>query len=130
MHTRPVHTAYLCAAVLALPAFTAAAQEQPTHAAIQHISAEHHVYTADTSVDHAAAAKRFQQEADRYEKQAAGHEREASEFLRLAPRAPKGTNYPLMAKHCARLARQLRAAAAEAREIANMESGAAAATGK
>lgn len=130
MFTRPAQTAYVCAALLALPAFTAMAQEQPTQAGTPPAAIAQRADTPDIEIDHVAAAKRFQQEAERYEKEAAKHEHEAAEYRRLAPRAPKGANYPEMAKHCDRLAQKLKAAAAEARAIAEMHGAAATVIGK
>lgn len=110
----------LTVALLAVASISAGAQEQTTtHMETHHVAVEHQVDTPDTSLEHEDSAQRLQQEADQLEKQAADHEQTAAEY-RKRHANPKGANYAAMAKHCDRLAQNLKASAAEAREMARL----------
>ena len=116
---KPLHVLSLGAASLALASMGAIAQDQPTHVEITHIALEHHADAPDTSAGHRAVATRLQQEADAYDKEAAGHEKDAATYRQRARLLPKA-NYASLADHCDRLARSLKASAAEAREVAQL----------
>lgn len=93
------------------------AQQQPTEAQTHPAAAEQPLDKAALKAQQLADAQRYRQEAEQYEKQAAKHEREAAEYRRRAPAAPKGANFPEIARHCDRLAQNLKAAAAQARDM-------------
>lgn len=99
-------------AISSLPASAKQASSEEPAAAAQTQSAE-------SSAEHRAAAKRFQDEAVQFEKQAAEHERMATEYRQRAHALPK-YNYATLAEHCDRLAKDLKAAASEARETAKL----------
>ena len=102
--------------VLTLTSVAATAQ-QPTAKESQAVAAE-------SSAEHKAAAQRFQDEAAQFEKQAAEHEQMAADYRKRARALPK-YNYAALADHCDRLAKDLKAAAANARETAKLHEAAA-----
>ena len=77
------------------------------------------VEKATTSADHAAVAKRYEEQAADYEKQAAEHEKLAAQY-RKGPRNPKWNNYADLAVHCDNQAKRMKEAAADAREMAQL----------
>lgn len=106
-------------ASLALVSMGAIAQDQPTHVEITHVAVEHHADTPDTSAGHSEVATRLRQEADAYDKEAAEHEKDAVTYRQSARLLPKA-NHANLADHCDRLAKSLKASAAEAREVAQL----------
>jgi len=123
------HLAALGAALLALAALGAAAQEKeqqkepsmPMHEhRMQHdVTILHLVETAQTAADHEAVAKRFEAEAANFDQQAQHHERLAKRYRGGLGVGPKG-NAQSLAKHCDNLVKNLKASAADAREMAQL----------
>lgn len=74
---------------------------------------------AHSMSDHAAMAQRFEAEAARFDREAAEHETMARNY-----RAGAGTkgNSASLARHCERIAKNLRDSAASAREMSKMQS--------
>ncbi len=104
--------------ILALTSAAATAQ-QPVPEESHALAAENRESAAESSAEHKAAAQRFQDEAAQFEKQAAEHEQMAADYRKRARALPK-YNYAALAEHCDRLAKNLKAAAAEARETAKL----------
>ncbi len=78
---------------------------------------------ASTPADHKAMAQRFDEEASQLDKQAAEHEQLATQYKQHPnPNALKsaGVNTTVMAEHCDRIAKSLKASASEAREMASL----------
>lgn len=108
MLTRTIQTAFLAVVLLAGAPFSAMAQESTTH-----------VDVADTGAEHHAAAERYESQARDFDKQVAEHVQMGIEYRKRARAQPK-MNYVVLAEHCDRLAKNLKAAAAEARELAHL----------
>lgn len=121
MLTRSLHAALLAAALLAVPPLGSTAEETPAQT-MEHqhdVTILHLVETAQTSADHEAIAKRFEDEATQLDKQAAQHERLAKQYHRGQGVPPKG-NAAGLANHCDRLTKNLKASATDARAMAQL----------
>ena len=118
MSTRAAQTVAIAAAVIAAASLSATAQDT-THVETHHVAVEHQVAAAATDAEHEAAAQRFEEEATDFDKQAAEHEKMGPQYRQLARLNRKAT-YAALADHCDRLSTNLRAAAAEAREMARL----------
>lgn len=77
------------------------------------------VIADQSTTDHEALAKRFDDEAAQFEKEAAEHEHLAKNYRSGIGVGPKG-NATSLASHCDRIAKSLKASAADAREMARM----------
>lgn len=121
MLMRYLHAATVTAALLALASLSTAAEEKPMQMQMeQHdITIVHMVETAQTKADHEAIAKRFEEEAAEFDKQAAEHQRLADHYHKGMGAGPKG-NPGLLANHCDNLVKNFKASAADAREMANL----------
>ena len=127
MQTRSIYVAAVAAVLFGVASIGEAADEKPMQT-MEHqydISITHLVETAQTAKDHEAVAKRFEDDALAYEKQAAEHARLAAQY-RKAPSNPKwNNNAAVLATHCDHLAATLKAAAADARDMAELHHGVA-----
>lgn len=117
-----ISAATLAASLLAAISFSATAADdkimQSEHAQRGDVALEHMIDTAKGRADYEAIAKRFEDEAIQLEKQATEHDRIASK-VRGEPKSTKFSyDRGALAAHCDTLAKDLRAAAKEAREIA------------
>lgn len=120
MLMRFLHTATVAAALLALASLGTAAEEMPMHTMEHHdVTITHLVETAQTKADHEAVAKRFEEEAAQFDKKAAEHQRLADQYHKGMGVGPK-TNAASLANHCDNLVKNLKASAADAREMANL----------
>ena len=85
-----------------------------------HESGSHgHNDSASAVEDHEAMAIEFEAEASQFEQQAAQHDRLAKKYRTGSGGAPKG-NSASMAAHCERIAKNLKAAATDARAMTRM----------
>jgi hypothetical protein len=118
MLTRSFQVFALPVALIASASFSATAQDHTMPAQPYRVATEHGIEALPSEADHEAAAERFEAEAAEFEKQAAEHDRITAQYhqSRSNPRA----YYQSLAEHCDRLAKNLRAAAAEAREMAHL----------
>lgn len=118
------HAAIAAVALLGAASLGIAADNPPMHMMDHHdVTILHLVETATTTADHEAVAKRFEEEATQFDKQAAEHEQLAAQYRNHPnPWANKsaGVNTTEMAAHCERIAKSLKASAAEAREMAQL----------
>lgn len=117
--------AALAAVALLGAASLGIAADNPPMPMMEHhdVTIRHLVETAKTSADHEAVAKRFEEEAAQFDKQAAEHEQLAAQYrAHPNPWANKsaGVNTPVMAAHCERIAKSLKASAVEARDMAQL----------
>jgi hypothetical protein len=121
MLTRKVPVIALAAALLAIVSMSPAAQEKPMQGmhGMPHMSIDQQVEMAKSKEDHEAVAKRFEDEANELDKQAAGHERLAKRYRGGMGVGPK-TNAASLANHCDSFVKNLRASATEAREMARL----------
>jgi hypothetical protein len=118
MLTRSIRAFALPVALLAFASLPAAAQDHTMPAQPYRVAAQHGIESPPSEADHEAAAQRFEAEAADFEKQAAEHDRITAEYQQ-SPSNPHAY-YQSLADHCNRLAKNLRAAAAEAREMARL----------
>lgn len=118
------HAALAAAALLGAASLGMAADNPPMPKMEHHdVTILHLVETATTTADHAGVAKRFEEEAAQFDKQAAEHEHLAAQYRHHPnPWAKKsaGVNTTVMAAHCERIAKSLRASAADARDMAQL----------
>ena len=133
MTTHHFRLAALSAALLALGTLGAVAQdkeqpkEQPKEQSMpvhehrmQHdVTILHLVETAQTTADHEAVAKRFEEEAAKFDKDAAHHERLGKHYRKGLGVGPKG-NADSLARHCDNLVKNFKASATDAREMAQL----------
>jgi len=103
--------------LLAVTSFSVAAQEHATLARPYRVAAEQGK-APPSEIDHEAAAQRFEAEAAEFEKQAAEHDQMTAQYHQS--RSNPHAYYQSLAAHCDRIAKNLRAAAAEAREMARL----------
>lgn len=120
MLMRRVKAATAIAALLAAVSFSAAAENQPTHATEHHeLTITHLVETAQTRADHEAVAKLYDEEAAQLDRKAADHRRLASHYHKGLGIHQKASSASL-AKHCDNLVENYQASAADLREMANL----------
>lgn len=120
MLTRQVLGAALVTATLfSIPSAGAYAEEKPAPVIQQHdITILHLVETAQTRQDHEAVARRFDEAAAQFDEQASYHEQIAKTYRSAKSGGHHG--YTAMAQRCDSLAKNLKASAADARELANL----------
>ena len=118
MSSRTLQIGAIAAAALAVASFSATAQETTTPMETHQMAAEHKE-AGQSYGEHEAAALRFENEAKVFDRQVAEHEQMATEYRKLARLNPK-SNYASLANHCDRLAKNLEAAAEQAREMARL----------
>jgi hypothetical protein len=122
MYTRQVTALVIAAALLGFSIMSSAAEDKaPTQAA----SLEQQVASAQTKAEHEAVAMQFEAQAWDLESIAAKHERLSNIYRKGQGVGPKGSGASL-AIHCDNLVKNLRASAAEARELARAHREAAA----
>ncbi len=110
-------TAFL---LLAAASFVTAADDQHMHDNMKHgAMVSHLVENAKTAKDHQAIAGHFEEEAAGFDAKAATHERLAKQYKMGAGIGPKGNSSGL-ANHCNSLVKNLKASAADAREMARL----------
>jgi hypothetical protein len=119
MFTRSFHATVLAAGLIALAPLGSAVAQTPIQHTHQDVTILHLIETAQTQKDHEAVAKHFEAEAAQYDKQAADHEQLAKLYRRGFGVPPKG-NAASFAPHCDSLAKNLKASAADARELAQL----------
>lgn len=122
MLTRYCHAVITTAALLALVSLGAVAQQQPAHPVpveTHQLPIDRQVEIAQSMADHEAIAERLDAEAVRFDRQAAEHEQLAEHYRRGLGMGPKG-NSASLANHCDRIAKNLKASATDAREMARM----------
>jgi hypothetical protein len=124
MLSRNLATATLSAAMLSLASLTIAAEPPPMHMDTHHVTLTHEIETAQTKADHEAIAKRFEEQASKLDMQAAEHERLAKQYHSGVGVGPKG-NAGSLASHCDNFVKDLKASAADAREMAELHRGVA-----
>ena len=116
------HASASSATLLVLVSVVVLAQEppaRPTPVETHELTIDRQVEIAQSIADHEAVAQRFDQEAAQFDRQAAEHERLAEHYKRGLGFGPK-ENSASLASHCDRLAKNLKASATEAREMARM----------
>ena len=131
MFRHSLHAMTLTAALLGVASVGTAAEEKPMPA-MEHqhdITILHLVETAQTSKDHEAVAKRFDEEAAEFDKDAAHHEQLAKQYRHGIGAGPKG-NSAALAQHCDNLVKNLKASAVDMREMADLHRGVAQALAK
>lgn len=124
MFTRSIVVTTATALLLGVASISYAEDAKPMHK-MEHqhdITITHMVETAQTAKDHEAIAKRFDQEAANLDQQAAHHETLAKQYHSGAGAGPKA-NYATLAQHCDNYVKNLKASAADAREMADLHRG-------
>ena len=121
MFTRNFSIAAAALTLLGLASMSAVADEKATQQVqqMQQVTIDQQAATARTRADHEAVAKRFEDEAADLDKQAGKHERLAKQYHSGVGVGPK-TNALSLANHCDTFVKDLRAAAKDAREMAQM----------
>lgn len=122
MFTRQVTVLVIAAALLGVSTVSSAVEDKPTGMSekagpVQAAALEQQVASAQTKADHEAVAMQFEAQAWDLESMAAKHERLSKVYRRGQGVGPKGSGASL-AIHCDNLVKNLRASAAEARELA------------
>jgi hypothetical protein len=117
MLTRRLQTCAFAVALLAVASLLAAAQGQ-TAPETRPLDAKHGLEAIPSEADHEAAAQRFEAEAVAFEKQATAHEQMSAQYHQS--RSNPHAYYESLADHCDRLIKNLKAAAAEAHEMARL----------
>ena len=123
------HAAAVTGAFFAFAAFNASAQQTPAPVEHHDVTILHLVETAQTSADHEVVAKRFDEEAAQFDQQAVHHEGLAKRYRSGGGVGPRA-NAAALARHCDNLVKNLKASAADAREMANLHRGVAEALAK
>lgn len=112
-------------ALLAVASVGTAAEEQKDEKSIHTMEHQHDVTilhlieTAQTPADHETIAKRFDEEASTFDTQAARHEKLAQQYKHGQGVPPKG-NGASLSRHCDNIAKNLKASAKDAREMARL----------
>jgi hypothetical protein len=122
MFTRKVTILVIAAALLGGSAVSSAGEDKPTGMSekagqVQPAVLEQMVASAQTKSEHEAVATQFEAQAWDLESMAAKHERLSNLYRKGQGVGPKGSAASL-AIHCDKLVKNLRASAAEARELA------------
>lgn len=116
---RRLRVAALTAGLLAFSSLSLAAEQDRVNTEPHQTTIDNLVEIAQSMADHEVIAQRFDEEAAQLDTQAAQHERLARHYKSGFGVGPKG-NAASLANHCERIARSLKQAADDAREMARM----------
>ena len=119
MSIRSVYITTTAAVLLAAASIGIAADDKPMPMMGHDAMIDHMVETARTAKDHEEIAKSFDEEAADFDAKAAKHEKLAKLYRTGAGVGPKG-NAAGLANHCDHLVKNLKASAADAREMARL----------
>lgn len=119
MSFRSMYVAAIAAILLAAASFGTAADDKDAHKMGHNAMVSQMVETAKTAKDHEEIANAFDQEAADFDDKAAQHEKLANQYKKGAGVGPKG-NPTALAHHCDNLVKNLKASAADAREMAKL----------
>lgn len=119
MTIRSVYIAAMAALLLAAASIGLASDAKPKHQMAQDSTIDQMVETAKTAKDHEEIAKSYDAEAEGFDEKAARHEKLAKQYKLGAGIGPK-SNPSGLSNHCGRLVKNLKASAADAREMARL----------